>query len=76
MQNKYLKNQTNQLSENLRTKKYNIWGADLSGMQLIGKFNNGVRFSLCVIGNYSKYAWVIPLRVKKALQLPMLFKKF
>ena len=44
-------------------------------MQLISKFNKGLRFLLCVIDFYSKYAWVIPLKVKKELQLLMLFKK-
>ena len=37
----------------------NISGADLADMQLISKFNNGIRFLLCV---FSKYAWVVPLR--------------
>ena len=27
----------------------NIWGADLADMQLISKFNKGIRFFLCVI---------------------------
>ena len=27
----------------------NIWGADLADMQLINKFNQGIRFLLCVI---------------------------
>ena len=40
--------------------KVNISGADLADMQLINKFNKGVRFSLCVIDNYSNYPWVIP----------------
>ena len=31
-------------------------------MQLISKFNEGFRFSLCVIDSYSKYALVIPLK--------------
>ena len=53
-----------------------IWGADLADMQLISKFNKGFRFSLCVIDIYSKYAWVILLKDKKVLQLPMLFRKF
>ena len=26
-----------------------IWGAELAGMQLISKFNKGIRFLLCVI---------------------------
>ena len=34
----------------------NIWGADLVDMQLISKFNKGLRFLLCVIDIYSKYA--------------------
>ena len=34
----------------------NIWGADLADMQLLSKFNKGIRFLLCVIDIYSKYA--------------------
>ena len=45
--------------------KDNIWVADLAGMQLISKFNKGLRFLLCVIDIYSKYAWVVPLKDKK-----------
>ena len=33
----------------------NIWGADLADMQLISKFNKGIRFLLCVIDFLSKY---------------------
>ena len=35
--------------------KDNIWGADLDDMQLISKFNKGIRFLLCFIDIYSKY---------------------
>ena len=42
-----------------------IWGADLADMQLLSKYNKGIRFSLCVIDIFSKYAWVVPLRDKK-----------
>ena len=35
---------------------YNICGDDLADMQLISKFNEGIRFLLCVIDIYSKYA--------------------
>ena len=45
--------------------KDNIWAADLADMQLISKFNKGFRFLLCVIDIYSKYAWIVPLKVKK-----------
>ena len=39
----------------------NIWVADLADVQLISKINKGIRFLLCVINIFSKYAWVIPL---------------
>ena len=31
-------------------------------MQLIGKFNKGIRFLLCVIDILCKYEWVLPLK--------------
>ena len=31
-------------------------------MQLIGKFNKGIRFLLCVIDIFSEYKWVLPLK--------------
>ena len=35
----------------------NIWGADLVDMQLLSKFNKGIiRFLLCFINVYTKYA--------------------
>ena len=43
----------------------NIWGAHLADMQLISIFNKGLRFVLCVINIFSKYAWVVPLKDKK-----------
>ena len=49
-----------------------IWGADLAYIQLISKFNKGTCFLLCLISILSKYAWVIPLKEKKVLQLIML----
>ena len=44
-------------------------------MQLISKFNKGIRFSLCVIDIYSKYAWVIPLKDKNGITIPNAFQK-
>ena len=29
-------------------------------MQLLSKYNKGIRFLLCVIDILSKYAWVVP----------------
>ena len=34
----------------------NIWGVDLADMQLLSKYNKGIRFLLCVIDIFSKYA--------------------
>ena len=47
--------------------KDNVWGTDLADMQLISKFNKEFQFLLCVIGIYSKYAWVVPLKDKKGI---------
>ena len=44
--------------------KDNIWGADLADTQLLSKYNKGIRFLLCVIDIFSKYAWVVPLKDK------------
>ena len=49
------------------TLKDNIWGTDLADMQLISKFNKGLRFLLCAID--SKYAWVVPLKDKKCVSI-------
>ena len=45
----------------------NIWAADLSDMQLLSKYNKGIRFLLCVIDIFSKYAWVAPLKDKTGI---------
>ena len=36
--------------------KDNIWGVDLADIQLKSKFNEGIRYLLCVIDIFSKYA--------------------
>ena len=45
--------------------KDNVWSAELVDMQLISKYNKGIRFLLCVIDIFCKYAWVIPLKEKR-----------
>ena len=55
--------------------KDNIWGADLADMQLISKFNKGIRFLLCVTHIFSKYAWVVPLKDKKGITIVNAFQK-
>ena len=49
--------------------KDNIWGADLADMQLLSRYNKGIRFLLCVIDIFSKYAWVGPLKDKKGVSI-------
>ena len=44
-------------------------------MQLISKCNKGIRFLVCVIEIYNKYAWVIPLKDKKGVTNANLFQK-
>ena len=44
-------------------------------MQLISKFNKGIRFLLCAIDIFSKYAWVIPLKDKKDITIVNAFQK-
>ena len=53
----------------------NIWGANLADMQLIRKFSKGFSFLLCVIDIFSKYAWVVPLKDKKAASIVNAFQK-
>ena len=53
----------------------NIWGVDLADMQLISKFNKRFRFLLCVINIFSKYAWVVPLKDKKGINIANAFQK-
>ena len=53
----------------------NIWGVDLADMQLLSKFDKGLRFLLCVIDIFSKYAWVIPLKDKKGISIVNAFQK-
>ena len=43
-------------------------------MQLISKFNTEIRF-LCVFHIFIKYAWVIPLKDKKAITITNAFLK-
>ena len=52
----------------------NIWGAVLTDMQLISAFNKGIRFLLCLIDMFSKYAWVISFKDKKNITITNTFQ--
>ena len=57
------------------TFKDNIWGADLADMQLLSKYNKGIRFLLCAIDIFSKYAYVVPLKDKKGKTFQIILKQ-
>ena len=44
-------------------------------MQLISNFNKGIRFLLCVVHIFSKYAWLIPVKDKKDIAITKTFQK-
>ena len=43
-------------------------------MQLLSKYNKGVRFLLCGIDIFSKFAWVVPLKDKKGISIVKAFQ--
>ena len=71
----------NQLSKNLKIEKVylfvrdNIWGLDLADMESLSKYNKGIKYLLCAIDLFSKYAWVIPIKDKKGTSIVNAFKK-
>ena len=52
-----------------------IWGVDLADMQSLSKYNKGIKYLLCAIDLFSKYAWVIPLKDKKGTSIVNAFQK-
>ena len=54
--------------------KDNIWGVDLADVQLISKYNKGMRYVLCVSDIFSKYTWVVPLKEKKRVFIVSAFQ--
>ena len=53
----------------------NIWGVDLADLQSLSKCNKGIKYLLCAIDFFSKYAWVIPLKDKKGTSFVNAFQK-
>ena len=54
----------------------NICGDDLADMQSLSKYNKGIKYSLCVIDLFSKYAWIIPIKDKKGTSVVINLKKY
>ena len=55
--------------------KDNIWGVDLADMQSLSRKNKDIKYLLCAIDLYSKYAFVIPLKDKKGIRIVNAFNK-
>ena len=55
--------------------KDNIWRVDLAGMQTLSRKNKGIKYLLCAIDLYSKYAFVASLKDKKGISIVNAFDK-
>ena len=44
-------------------------------MQSLSKYNRGIKYLLCAIDLFSKYAWVVPIKDKKGTSIVNAFKK-
>ena len=50
-------------------------GVHLADMQSLSKYNKGIKYLLCAIDLFSKYAWVIPIKDKKCVSIVDAFQK-
>ena len=55
--------------------KDNIWGVGLADMQSLSRKNKGIKYLLCAIDLFSKYAFVILLKDKKGISIVNAFNK-
>ena len=53
----------------------NIWGVDLADMQSLSKYNKGIKYLLCAIDLFGKYAWVVPLKDNRGISIVNAFQK-
>ena len=53
----------------------NIWEVDLADMQSLSKKNKGIKYLLCAIDLFSKYAFAVPLKDKKGISIVNAFNK-
>ena len=50
-------------------------GVNLADMQPLIKYNKGIKYLLCEIDFFSKYAWVVPLKDKRGITTVNAFEK-
>ena len=48
-----------------KRKVYSLWGVYLADMQSLSKKNEDIKYLLCAIDLFSKYAFVVTLKYKK-----------
>ena len=53
----------------------NIWDIDLADMQSLRKYNKGIKYLLWAIDLFSIYAWVVPLKEKRGINIVNTFQK-
>ena len=53
----------------------NIWGVDLADMQSLSKYKKGIKYLLCAVDLFSKYAWVVPLKDIRGISIVNAFQK-
>ena len=53
----------------------NIWEVDLANMQSLSRYNKRIKYLLCAIDLFGKYAWVIPIKDKKGASIVNAFQK-
>ena len=53
----------------------NNWDVDLADMQSLSKCNKWIKYLVCVIDLFKKYAWVIPLKDKRGITIVNAFQK-
>ena len=51
-----------------------ICGADLADMQLISKYNKGIRFLFCIIDPFNNCSWTASLKDKKGVTIVNAFQ--
>ena len=44
-------------------------------MQSLSKYNKEIKYLLCTIDLFSKYAWVVPIKYKKVVSIVDAFQK-
>ena len=53
----------------------NILGVHLADMQLLSKYNKGIKYLLYTIDLFSKYTWFVPLKSKRGISIVNAFQK-